>query len=47
MLQMVALPVAEMEFGAGAEVLDDGAGAALHGEDAATFRMTSLGPTSR
>ena len=33
MLQTVALPVAVMRVGAGAEVLDDGAGAALHRED--------------
>ena len=33
MLQIVALPVARDGVGAGAEVLDDGAGAALDGED--------------
>ena len=32
MLQIVALPVAEIDVGAGAEVLDDRAGAALDGE---------------
>ena len=34
MLQMVPLPVRGEAVGAGAEVLDDGAGAALDGEDA-------------
>ena len=43
MLVMVALPVQEMASHAGAEVLDDGVGAALHREDAASLRMTSLG----
>ena len=33
MLQIVALPVALIDVGAGPEVLDDGAGAALDGED--------------
>ena len=43
MLQIVALPVAEIDSRAGPEVLDDRAGAALHVRMPATLRMTSFG----
>ena len=43
MLQIVALPVQLMEVGARAEVLDDGAGAALDGEDLGHLEDDVLG----
>ena len=46
MLQMVALPVAEIAVGAGAEVLDDRAGAALDGEHAGDLEDDVLRATT-